>query len=120
MKTSFTCIVCPVGCSLQVEEQDGKVLNISGNRCPKGHGYALQEMTAPVRNIATSIRIKGGELPLASVRLSAPIPKKDIFRGMEEIRKVTIHAPVHIGDVAVRHLLGTEVDVVVTKNVLES
>ena len=39
---------------------------------------------------------------------------------MEEIRKVTIHAPVHIGDVAVRHLLGTEVDVVVTKNVLES
>ena len=54
---------------------------------------------------------------LASVRLSAPIPKKDIFRAMEEIRRVSRKAPVHIGDVVISHLLGTDADVIVTKNV---
>lgn len=118
MLKSFTCIVCPVGCSLQVEETGGVIERVMGNSCAKGQAYAVQEATSPVRNIATSIRIEGGRLPLASVRLSAPIPKKDIFRAMEEIKKVTMAAPVHIGDVAVTHLLGLDVDVVVTKNVL--
>lgn len=117
MLREFTCIMCPLGCSLEVTEEDGQVLEVKGNTCTKGREYAVQEVTAPMRNIATSIRIEGGELPLASVRLSAPIPKADIFRAMEEIRKVSLKAPVHIGDVVISHLLGTDADVIVTKNV---
>ena len=117
MLREFTCIMCPLGCSLEVTEENGQVLEVEGNTCPKGREYAVQEVTAPMRNIASSIRIEGGELPLASVRLSAPIPKKDIFRAMEEIRKVSRKAPVHIGDVVISHLLGTDADVIVTKNV---
>ena len=117
MLREFTCIMCPLGCSLEVTEENGQVLEVKGNPCPKGREYAVQEVTAPMRNIASSIRIEGGELPLASVRLSAPIPKKDIFRAMEEIRRVSRKAPVHIGDVVISHLLGTDADVIVTKNV---
>ena len=117
MLREFTCIMCPLGCSLEVPEENGQVLEVKGNTCPKGREYAVQEVTAPMRNIASSIRIEGGELPLASVRLSAPIPKKDIFRAMKEIRRVSRKAPVHIGDVVISHLLGTDTDVIVTKNV---
>ena len=117
MLREFTCIMCPLGCSLEVTEENAQVIDVKGNTCPKGREYAVQEVTAPMRNIASSIRIDGGELPLASVRLSAPIPKKDIFRAMEEIRKVHLTAPVYIGDVVISHLLGTEADVIVTKNV---
>ena len=120
MLREFTCIMCPLGCSLEVTEENGQVIDVKGNTCPKGREYAVQEVTAPMRNIASSIKIDGGELPLASVRLSAPIPKKDIFRAMEEIRKVHLTAPVYIGDVVISHLLGTEADVIVTKNVKEA
>ena len=120
MLREFTCIMCPLGCSLEATEENGQVIDVKGNTCPKGREYAVQEVTAPMRNIASSIRIDGGELPLASVRLSAPIPKKDIFRAMEEIRKVHLPAPVYIGDVVISHLLGTEADVIVTKNVKEA
>ena len=120
MLREFTCIMCPLGCSLEVTEENGQVIDVKGNTCPKGREYAVQEVTAPMRNIASSIRIDGGELPLASVRLSAPIPKKDIFRAMEEIRKLHLTAPVYIGDVVISHLLGTEADVIVTKNVKEA
>ena len=120
MLREFTCIMCHLGCSLEVTEENGQVIDVKGNTCPKGREYAVQEVTAPMRNIASSIRIDGGELPLASVRLSAPIPKKDIFRAMEEIRKVHLTAPVYIGDVVISHLLGTEADVIVTKNVKEA
>ena len=60
-----------------------------------------QEIENPMRNIATSVLIDGGELPLASVRLSGIIPKDRIFDVMAAIREVEMPAPVHEGDVAI-------------------
>jgi CxxC motif-containing protein len=36
---------------------------------------------------------------------------------MEEINKVTIKAPVKIGDVVIKDVLGTGVDIVATRNI---
>ena len=44
-------------------------------------------------------------MPLASVRLSAPIPKAKIFDVMNEIRKVKRTAPVHEGEVVIENVL---------------
>ncbi len=71
-----------------------------GATCPKGDAYVRQELTDPQRNIATSVLVEGGELPLASVRLSRPISKKDIFRVMEVINTVRLQAPTAVGQVA--------------------
>ena len=110
------CIMCPNGCALQVE-WDGKTIGeVSGALCPRGKEYAVQELTAPKRNIATSVPVIGGELPLVSVRLTAPIPKEAIFPAMEEIRKLKLTAPVAIGTVVLKNILGYESDVIVTKN----
>ena len=117
MLREFTCIMCPMGCSLEARIEDGAVVGVTGNTCSRGEEYAVREVTKPMRNIATSVLVEEGELPLASVRLSAPIPKADIFRAMEEIRRVSLTAPVSIGQVVIKDLLGTGADVIVTKNV---
>lgn len=118
MKREFTCIICPNGCDIAVElDENGAILSIEGHTCKKGEDYVRQELTHPVRTIATSVLVKGGELPLASVRLDAPIPKEMIFDAMAEIRKIQLTAPVTAGTKVIENLLGTGADVIVTKNV---
>mgnify|MGYP005808527713 FL=1 len=78
-----------------------------------------QELTAPKRTIASSVLVENGGFPLASVQLTAPIPKGMIFPVMEQIRRITLRAPVRAGTVVSWHVCGLESDVVVTKNVEE-
>ncbi|MCC8024370.1 MAG: DUF1667 domain-containing protein [Clostridium sp.] len=118
MLREFTCIMCPQGCDITAETEGGKVISVSGNLCPKGKEYATQEIVNPMRNIATSIQVEGGELPLASVRLTKLIPKSAIFDVMREIKKIKITAPVYEGTVVMENVLGLESDVIVTKTVL--
>ena len=70
MTRSFTCIICPNGCEITAEYEGDTVYAVRGATCPKGDAYVRQELTDPQRNIATSVLVEGGELPLASVRLS--------------------------------------------------
>ena len=106
MTRSFTCIICPNGCEITAEYEGDTV-----------YAYVRQELTDPQRNIATSVLVEGGELPLASVRLSRPIPKKDIFRVMEVINTVRLQAPTAVRQVALADVCGLGADVIVTKNV---
>ena len=117
MTRSFTCIICPNGCEITAEYEGSAVHAVRGAPCPKGDAYVRQELTDPQRNIATSVLVEGGELPLASVRLSHPIPKKEIFRVMEVINTVRLQAPTAVGQVALADVCGLGADVIVTKNV---
>lgn len=117
MLRTFTCIVCPNGCEITADINDGEIRGIEGATCSKGEDYVKQELTDPRRNIATSVLVTGGQLPLASVRLTAPIPKARIFDAMTEIKKIRLNAPVEAGTVVIEKLLGTEADVIVTKAV---
>lgn len=117
MLKEFTCIICPNGCSIEAEVMDGQVLSVEGALCPKGREYVRQELTDPQRNIATSVRVMDGGLPLASVRLTKPIPKDRIFDAMDEIKKISLTAPVAAGTVVIAGILGYDSDVVVTKSV---
>ena len=117
MKRRFTCIVCPNGCEIEAEYEGAQVRSVTGNLCPKGRDYVTQELVDPRRTIASSVVVRGGEMPLCSVRLTAPIPKDRIFDAMEAIRGVTVQAPVKIGQVLIPGLLGLECDVIATRNV---
>ena len=116
MLRTFTCIMCPQGCEITAEGSKAPY-SITGNKCKRGHEYVEQELVNPMRNIATSILVEGGEMPLASVRLSAPIPKAKIFDVMNEIRKVKRTAPVHEGEVVIENVLGLGSNVIVTRTV---
>ena len=110
----LTCIVCPMGCTLKVTMEGKKVLSVSGNSCPRGAKYAETEMTAPTRVLTSTVRVNGGQIPLCPVRTKGAIPKESLFDAMKEVNKVTLKAPVTFGDVAVKNILGTGIDIVVT------
>lgn len=117
MNKTFTCIICPNGCEIQAEFEGKALLSVSGNLCPKGAVYVEQEISNPVRNIASSVLVEHGRHPLCSVRLSAPVPKERIMDVMAEIRKITLLAPVHMGDVIISDVLGLGCNVIATRNV---
>lgn len=119
MIQQYTCIICPNGCEIDVHIDDSskKIVKIEGNLCPKGEAYVRQEIQDPRRTIATSVLVTGGVMPLASVRLTKAIPKDKIFSVMEEIKKVTLTAPVLAGSVVIGDVLGLGSDVIVTRSV---
>lgn len=59
MKREFTCIVCPNGCRLHTEVENGAVTSVTGNRCPKGRDFAGKECTAPTRSLCTTVKTLG-------------------------------------------------------------
>ena len=125
MLREYTCIICPNGCDIraQIEEREygsRRICSVEGPACPKGRAYVEQELTDPQRNIATSVLVKGGILPLASVRLTNPIPRDRIFDAVSEIKKYTLTAPVKAGTVVITRLMGYDTDVIVTKSVPEN
>ena len=109
----FTCIICPRGCRLQVDDN----MNVTGNFCIRGKQYAISELTNPVRTITSSVRVNNREDLLVSVKTSGSIPKGKIFEVMEEINKLSVAAPTKIGDIVVKDILGLGVDIVITKNI---
>ena len=109
----FTCIICPRGCSLKVDDN----MNVTGNTCPRGKEYAISELTNPVRTITSSVRVRNRDDLLASVKTSGPIPKGKIFELMEEINKLSVDAPTRIGDVVKKNILDLGVDIVITKDI---
>lgn len=118
MNQEFTCIVCPNSCDIRAEvAPDGTITEICGQLCPRGAEYVRQELTDPRRNIASSVSVRGGSLPLVSVRLTAPVPKASIFAVMGEINRISLAAPVKIGQVLIPNVLGLGVNVIATKNV---
>jgi CxxC motif-containing protein len=113
----ITCIVCPVGCKILVKT-DGKQFEIQGgNKCKKGIEYARNEVLDPRRILTTSILVKGGEWPLVSVRSTQPIPKDKIFAVLREIHKISVGAPVGVGQVIVKNIVNLGIDIVATKTV---
>ena len=107
------CITCPRGCHLQVDEN----LNVTGNMCPRGAIYAKAELTHPVRMVTSSVSVISESQSRLPVKTKDPIPKELIFKIMEEIEKVEVKAPIKIGDVIIKDVLGTGVDIVATKNI---
>ena len=116
-KRELTCIGGPMGCQITVTLDGGEVKNVEGNTCRKGDQYARAEVTHPVRVVTSSVAAEGGEIAQVSVKTAGDIPKESIAAIMEALADVRVMAPVRIGDVIVRDICGTGVDIVATRNV---
>ena len=114
MIKNLTCIVCPMGCPLEVTIEDGKVVAVSGNTCKRGEDYAYSECTNPVRTVTTTIKTTDGiSVP---VKTSKPSPKGEMMNLVKLIANTKISLPINIGDVIISDVYGA--DVVATKTVL--
>ena len=116
----ITCILCPNGCELEVTvsgEPTADTIRVDGNLCPKGEGYALEELTNPKRTLTTSVLVRGGAQPQTSVKTAGPIPRAALIPAREALRAAALDAPVAIGDVVAEDIAGTGIDVIVTRPV---
>lgn len=107
------CITCPRGCRLSVDEN----LNVTGNFCPRGAAYAKAELTHPVRMVTHTVRIISELEMRLPVKTSQAIDKKLMFKVIDELDKIEVKAPVKIGDVIIKNIFGTGVDILATKNI---
>ena len=116
-RRELICIGCPMGCPIVVEMEDGKVLSVAGNTCPRGESYARKEVTNPTRIVTTTVRVDGGKVPMINVKTEQDIPKDKIFECIAALRGVTMKAPIHIGDIILENVADTGVNIVAAGNV---
>lgn len=112
---NLTCIVCPLGCAMTAQMDDDKIVSISGNTCKRGESYARAELTDPRRTLTTTMRVKGGGL--VSVKSKDPLPKGKLFDCMSVINAWAAQAPVEIGDVLIKEIMGLGVDIIATSRI---
>ncbi len=114
MIKNITCIICPRGCALTVDINENDV-KVSGNACPKGERYGIDECTNPIRTVTSTVRVENRTDTMVSVKTETPIAKEKIFDVMQAIRNTTVNAPVRIGDVIIDDVCGSKI--IATKNV---
>jgi CxxC motif-containing protein len=126
VKKELTCVRCPNGCNITVEldgngkilvDAEGKLAIMKETACKLGDEWAKQEIENPMRTIASSIPVDGGDSLMVSVRTDRPIPLAKIFAVMEEIRQKALKAPVAIGDVIIAGPAGCDTDIIATRDV---
>lgn len=114
--SEVTCIRCPLGCAITVDvAPDGAAVYREGASCARGREYAVAEVTAPVRSVATTVNVPGCGEPL-SVKTADPIPKPLIAAAVRAMKAAHVELPVRRGDVILPDLCGTGVPAVATKS----
>lgn len=113
----FICVSCPLGCGLTVTLDDsGEVLNVEGNTCPRGASYARSEVSDPRRVFASTVRVRGGKLPVCPVRSRTPAPKGKLSGIARAVAELEVNAPVKIGQVLIHNVCDTDVDIVASRD----
>jgi CxxC motif-containing protein len=119
---NLTCIVCPIGCSLTVEESAGggdAELNVTGNRCQRGLVYAREEVRAPKRTVTATCRVTGDShvTRRIPVKTATPCPREKIPALLRDIYRTKIDLPVSRGDTVISDWMSLGIDIVATRSV---
>ncbi len=109
------CIICPRGCRMTVDEENG--YTVSGNGCARGEVYGVSEAKDPVRIVTSTVPCRGLSEDRCPVKTAGGVPKAKIFEVTAAIKQLRLAKPVRMGDVLIPDVCGTGVDVVATKSV---
>lgn len=133
----FTCIVCPRGCSLEVEMARGtsspdaaaaqggaaviagspSILSVSGNGCKRGEDYARREVVDPRRSLTSTVRTRGLERRRLPVRSSGALPLGRLVEAARALDGIVVDKPMKCGDLVAKDLIGLGVDVIATDTI---
>ncbi len=135
METSFiTCVICPKGCNIKVDWQAGedgskKVLNVTGNSCPRGLSYATAEVIHPQRVLTSTVRVKkttpNGKtsFELIPIRSASPIPKELMMKAMDVISNTVLDynagtsKTLKMGDTVIANIVDTGIDMIACRDI---
>ena len=114
MKRNLICIICPRGCEMTAQIQ-GESISVTGNTCPKGEEYAINECLHPMRTVTATVRVANRADTMVSVKTENPVPKENMMDVMEQLRSIRVNAPIAIGDEILPDVFGTRI--LATKNI---
>jgi CxxC motif-containing protein len=109
---NITCIACPAGCRIEALYDGAKILSVSGNQCKKGVKFSEDEIINPRRILTTTVSINSASISRLPVRSNIGAPKDKIMQMVAELKKVKVQAPVKMGDVILRNILASGVDII--------
>jgi CxxC motif-containing protein len=145
MERKLVCISCPLGCRLTVTWEDETEIKVAGNKCANGESYAKEEILAPKRVVTATVAVTGpasdgwtstgrsgaartgaaqtgaGESSASSprrlpVKTSAPLLKEHIPDLLNKLYRMEVKPPLDCGEVLLKDIAGTGVDLVVTRS----
>ena len=111
----IVCIVCPNGCRIQCK-QSGDGFHFSGQKCKRGESYAAAELTRPMRSLTTSVKTAFSDSPVVSVRTDGEVEKTKLSELAAALGKVIVTDRLQIGDIVVKNICGTGVNVICTSD----
>lgn len=109
----LVCIVCPKGCRLHVDEENGYA--VTGFGCARGEAYGKNETQNPTRVLTSTVKLEGGLYRRCPVKTNKAVPKGKLFDIMNTLNEITLHAPVQVGQVVIENVCGTGADIIATK-----
>lgn len=110
----LTCTLCPRGCRLKVDGDNG--FAVTGNACPRGAEYGRAECENPVRTVTSTVRVMSKAHPRCPVKTDRPIPKAQVMDAVFALRTVTVRPPVRLGQVVLKNVCGTGANFIATRS----
>ncbi len=107
----MTCIVCPVGCHLSIDTETHEVDNAN---CKRGERYAKKELLNPTRMLTSTVKINSVHQRRMPIKTTDAIPKDKLFELMDLLDEIDLKVPVNLGEVVIKNVFDTGVDVVTT------
>lgn len=109
------CTVCPKGCSVKVEIENGEIISCLGNTCEKGAEFAKNEMLCPRRVITSTVKVDGQD-EMLPVRTDGAVKKEMMFEIIDKIKSVKVFTKVKLGDIIVENVDGEGVNLVASRS----
>ncbi len=110
----LTCIGCPKGCHLLVDEEND--YKVTGNSCSIGAEYGRNELLNPTRILTSTVKITGGIHEMLPVRSDKAIAKDKLFEVMESLKRVRVTSPIKMGDVIIENVLDTGANIIASRD----
>jgi len=114
-KKHFVCVVCPVGCEIDVVHDGSEIISVEGNKCEKSEEFVTQELIEPMRILTTTVRIEGSRWPVIPVRTDEAVPKRLFPSIMKQLTRIKLQAPVNMLDVVMTDIAGTGANIIATR-----
>lgn len=113
----FTCIACPVGCTLTVEQKEDELI-VTGNQCKRGKVFGENEYLHPMRMLTTTVKSVNGNITRIPVISNGEVPKDQLQKLVQELYKIEVKCPIKRGDIIMKNIKNTGVDIIATRTVL--
>lgn len=99
MKKELICIACPLGCRLTARWLKEEIIDITGNKCPRGEEYGKEEVIDPKRVVTATVRLKSASLKRLPVMTKGTVPKDKIAELLNRLYTIELSSPVLRGEV---------------------